>query len=265
MNILDQIIADKKGEVEKAKASKTIKVLEQSKLFSRPVPSFRNALLQPGPSVIAEFKRRSPSKGFINETAEPEVVLPGYERAGAAAISVLTDPYFSGNIHDLEKAAGCVGIPLLRKDFIIDEYQLIEAKSSGASAVLLIAAALDGNKLSELSFLAYSLGLDVLFEIHSERELDKCPERVSIIGVNNRNLETFEVDTGLSIKLAELIPPTCLKVSESGLSDPARIKELMDSGFDAFLIGETFMRSNDPGKKAGEFISAITKYISTGL
>ncbi len=257
MSILGKIIADKRIRVDLAKSSIPVSELEKGPLFRAERPSFREALRKPGPSVIAEFKRKSPSRGFINEGARPEIVIPGYEKAGAAAVSVLTDGYFDGSLDDLSTAFRSCSLPLLRKDFIIDEYQVVEARSAGASAILLIAAALEKRDLEKLAGMAFSLGLDVLFEIHNEVELEKCPQTISIVGVNNRNLETFEVNTGISVKLAPLIPDGCLRVSESGIGEPQKIFELADAGFDAFLIGETFMRSSDPGGMAFNFIHDI--------
>ncbi len=206
MNFLERIIADKRTEVARAKAIRPLRDLEHSALFNVPRPSMREALAQPGPSIIAEFKRKSPSKGDINRDASPQMVVPGYRRAGAAAVSVLTDAYFNGSLQDLSDAFGCTDIPLLRKDFIIDEYQLVEARSAGASAILLIAAALGSTELRDLAAMASSLELDVLFEVHCEEELEKCPQNISIIGVNNRNLETFAVDVATSLELAGKIP-----------------------------------------------------------
>ena len=259
MNVLEQIIAKKRVEIEKSKTLFPVEILRHSPLFNAVRPSFRASLDQPGPSVIAEFKRKSPSKGLINLTARPEDIVKAYEAAGAAAVSVLTDPHFSGTLQDLVTAFSYAGIPLLRKDFIIDPYQIFEARSAGASAILLIAAALEQDKLKELSALALSLDMDVLFEVHNEAELEKCPDNVSIIGVNNRNLETFVVNTEISMHLAGKIPGHCLKVSESGISDPGKIRTLSDAGYDAFLIGEAFMSSGDPGEEAARFINAINE------
>ncbi|HYW95107.1 MAG TPA: indole-3-glycerol phosphate synthase TrpC [Bacteroidales bacterium] len=257
MTILERIIADKRVEVASAKSAVPLKELEKSPLFTAERPSFRLNIGRPGPSIIAEFKRKSPSKGFINATAKPDVIVPGYQAAGAAAISVLTDRYFSGSLDDLVTAFSCSGLPLLRKDFVIDEYQVFEARASGASAILLIATAMGQDELNRISSRALSLELDVLFEIHSEADLQKCPKNISIIGVNNRNLETFAVNTDVSIQLLKQIPDSCLKVSESGLGDPGTIASLLRAGFDAFLVGETFMRSPDPGKQAHRFIRDI--------
>ncbi len=259
MNFLEKIIAEKRSEIEKMRLLKPLKEMENDRSFLAGRPSFRAAVASPGPSIIAEFKRRSPSRGVIHETADPAEVACKYEKAGASAVSVLTDGHFGGNAGDLIRVTQKINIPVLRKDFIIDEYQVVEARQSGASAILLIASALSKKELTDLARLAHSLELDVLFEVHHEQELEKCPDGVSIIGVNNRDLETFAVNTEVSLELLEKLPDGNLKISESGISDPLKIRELYGAGFDGFLIGEYFMRNGDPGRQATGFIQELVK------
>ena len=185
--------------------------------------------------------------------------MKGYEQAGASAISVLTDSFFDGKNEDLEEAFSLVGIPLLRKDFIIDPYQIIESKSLGASAILLIAAILTGEEVKEFSKIAYDLELEVLFEIHSIEELDLMAENIRIVGVNNRDLKTFGVDIQNSRKTLKHIPEHMIKVAESGINSAEVISELYRMGFDAFLIGENFMKEKDPAHEARNFINKINK------
>ena len=209
--------------------------------------------------IIAEHKRKSPSKSIINDkTALPEVVK-GYEIAGASAISVLTDTFFfGGSLDDLLLARKTVSLPILRKEFIVDPYQIFEAKAYGADAILLIAASLSKQEISAFSILAKELHLEVLVEIHGEEELEKALHpSVDMIGVNNRNLKTFEVSIENSIQLSEKIPPAFLKISESGINSPQNVKQLLAYGFEAFLIGTHFMKSAHPGNALQSFISEI--------
>ncbi|MBK8880899.1 MAG: indole-3-glycerol phosphate synthase TrpC [Bacteroidales bacterium] len=258
MNILDKIAAVKREEVKRRKVTAPVSILEKSAFFNARVPSFYEALSRPEPSVIGEFKRKSPSRGDINPAAEAAMVAKGYQDAGIAAISVLTDTeFFGGYSSDLQDVAGLVKIPVLRKDFIVDEYQVIEARSIGAGAILLIASILSKIEVERLSALAIDLGMDVLFEIHDLTDLDQLSKNISIIGVNNRNLKTFEVSIDNSMDLLNYLPKDCLKVAESGFTTAEDVKQLYKKGYDAFLIGENFMKSDDPGKAASHFISDL--------
>ncbi len=258
MNILDKIIYSKRDEVKVSKELVPVSKLEGSVFFKRKMPSFYNALAKSEPSIIGEFKRKSPSKGIINDSSDIVRVAKGYEDAGISAISVLTDyEFFGGQKTDLEMVAEFIHIPLLRKDFIIDEYQVIESKSIGASAILLIASVLSKNAIKHLAALAHNLGLDILFEIHDEEELEKIVPAINIVGINNRNLNNFEVSMDNSIKLIEYLPQNCIKVAESGLRSHNDVNQLFKVGFDAFLIGENFMRSDDPGLTASKFMKDL--------
>jgi indole-3-glycerol phosphate synthase len=258
MDILDKIIAFKKDEVKVKKRLYPISKLEDSVFFNREMPSFYEVLSKPEPSIVGEFKRKSPSKGVINFTADVDQVARGYQEAGIAAISILTDKeFFGGENHDLQKVARFIKIPLLRKDFIVDEYQVIESKSIGAGAILLIASILSKMEVIKLSDLALNLGMDILFEIHEEKDLDKMIPEIKIIGINNRNLKTFEVSMDNSMDLFHHLPLNCIKVAESGFQTYNDVKQLFIRGYDAFLIGEIFMRSNDPGMSAARFIKDL--------
>lgn len=258
MDILERIIATKKKEVGFRKQQYPVMKLEKSDLFDRKMPSFHSALKIPGPSVIGEFKRRSPSKGAINITSGVEQVAAGYEKAGVSAMSILTDnEFFGGDINDLSIVASFTGLPLLRKDFIIDEYQVIESKSIGASAILLIGSILSKPESERLTNLALSLGMDVLFEIHDEKDIEKMSHRIRIAGVNNRDLKTFEINMENSLDLLKLLPEDCLKVAESGFQTTNDVKKMHARGYDAFLIGERFMRSEDPSKEAEKFMNGL--------
>lgn len=255
MNILDQIIDNKRREVQSRKKMIPAKVYMDFPAFGMKRPSFPESLQNEYPSVIAEFKRKSPSKGVINQHADLYEIITGYTSAGVNALSVLTDrEFFGGSLCDLQDASVLSHLPLLRKDFVIDEYQIIEAKSIGASAVLLIASVLTALEVKVLTARAREFGMDVLFEIHDENELDKWYPEIRIVGVNNRDLSSFEVNIGNSIKLLEKIPAECIKVSESGISNPEMIRELHLAGFNAFLIGEAFMKTAKPWETAEEFI-----------
>jgi indole-3-glycerol phosphate synthase len=260
MNILDQIVLNKKAEVIAAKNATSIHELESSALFGRQTYSFKDFLLDPARTgIIAEFKRRSPSKGIINDKVSVEAVTTGYAAAGAAALSVLTDKdFFMGTQADLFKARQANTIPVLRKDFMIDEYQVIEAKAWGADVILLIAAILTPAKIQTLASLAKSLGLNVLLEVHDLEELQRSINpNVDAIGVNNRNLADFTVSVEKSFELAEHIPDEFLKISESAISNTKVIKELKQAGFSGFLIGETFMKKEDPGAAMAEFVKGL--------
>jgi indole-3-glycerol phosphate synthase len=261
MNILDEIIRWKAVENMGRRKQKPVKALELSPLFSRKCYSLREKLIaSTTPGLIAEFKRRSPSKGLINGTADPVVVAKGYADAGALAVSVLTDEkYFGGSLADLENVRQQLSVPVLRKDFIIDEYQVLEAKASGADIILLIAAALSRYEVSHLASLAVSLGMEVLFEIHEEEELEKLCSDITFVGVNNRSLRTFEVDIRTSLNLAEKIPAGFLKISESGLTSAEEIKTLFAAGYMGFLLGEAFMHTAAPGEACKNLINELTR------
>jgi indole-3-glycerol phosphate synthase len=260
MNILDEIVLQKYKEVERCKASLSIKQLELSTYFKRKTISLRNFVLDKNRhGIIAEFKRKSPSKGIINATAKVGQVARGYFDAGASGVSILTDDnYFGGSREDLMLAREKVRCPILRKEFIVDEYQIIEAKSIGADAILLIAASLSNEQMKQFCQLAKSLGLDVLLEVHNEEELNKSLDvGADLIGVNNRDLKTFEVSIDVSKRLIQKIPKDLPAISESGIENPATIKELKSIGFSGFLIGQSFMQTSDPGKACLEFINQL--------
>ncbi|WP_457270480.1 indole-3-glycerol phosphate synthase TrpC [Pedobacter sp. UYEF25] len=260
MNILDEIVARKKEELASAKQLVKIMDLEQSIHFSRTPYIFRDFLLDESRSgIIAEFKRRSPSKGLINGMADVSEVTNAYSKAGASALSVLTDvDFFGGTTDDILAARAANNIPILRKDFIIDEYQIIEAKAWGADIILLIAGILSPTAIQKFAKTAKSLGLNVLLEVHSEAELMRsiCAD-LDAIGVNNRNLEDFTVNLQTSYQLVDLIPSDFLKISESAISDPKIIKNLKSVGFQGFLIGENFMKTENPGKAMEEFVEKM--------
>lgn len=259
MNILDQIVAYKKKEVAATKAAVSLDSLRSFSYYKQPCRSMAGSLKGSNSGIIAEHKRRSPSKSVINEKSDlPDVIL-GYQQAGVSAISVLTDTrFFGGSLTDLLLARSISHIPLLRKDFMIDPYQFHEAKAYGADAVLLIAAILDLDQVSEFAKLSHDLGLEVLLEVHGEDELiGQDLSNVDMVGVNNRDLKSFTVDLSNSRELAHHIPNRVVKISESGLSDPSSITDLRSYGFEGFLMGETFMKEADPGEAARKFITQL--------
>lgn len=260
MNILNKIVADKYKEVDLKKSLIPTKQLEASVLFNRKTSSLANALRNSENGIIAEHKRRSPSKNTINQNTNVGQVAKGYQKAGVSGMSVLTDiKYFGGSIEDLQLARASVSMPLLRKEFIINEYQILEAKAHGADVILLIAAILTKKEIKTFSELAKSFGLDVLLEVHNEEELHKSiMPSLDMLGVNNRNLKTFEVSLETSKLLSTLIPDDFVKVSESGISSIEAIQDLKQFGFQGFLIGENFMKTDNPGKSALEFIKKLT-------
>ncbi|MFN8207015.1 MAG: indole-3-glycerol phosphate synthase TrpC [Bacteroidales bacterium] len=260
MNILDEIVRWKAVENYERRRSRPMKVLESTAMFGQKCLSLHQKMVTGNtPGLIAEFKRRSPSKGLINGTADPVAVTKGYADAGVLAVSVLTDEkYFGGSLSDLEAVRKQLAIPVLRKDFIIDEYQVLEAKASGADIILLIAAALGRYELTHLASLAVSLGMEVLFEIHEEEELEKLNPDITFVGVNNRSLRTFEVNIQNSLDLANKIPADFLKISESGLSSAKEIKSLFSSGYKGFLLGEAFMHTTDPALACKKMINELT-------
>ena len=259
MNILDKIVRDKRKEVDLRKSLIPIKQLEQSVLFNREAHSLAIKLKTSTSGIIAEHKRRSPSKSVINQNLNVQDVASGYEQAGVCGMSVLTDgKYFGGALDDLLLARASCNMPLLRKEFIIDSYQIIEAKAYGADAILLIAAILTQKEIKVFSELAKSLKLDVLLEVHNEEELHKSlMPSLDLLGVNNRNLKTFNVNLETSKRLSELIPNDFVKVSESGISSVEAIKELQPYGYKGFLIGENFMKTDNPGQSALKFINEL--------
>lgn len=259
-NILDQIVARKKIEVQVAKSKNSYTKLSESEYFNRTPYSFREFLLDPARSgIIAEFKRKSPSKGIINHEAKVKKVTQAYAEAGASALSVLTDhAFFMGKKMDLVQARKANQIPVLRKDFMIDEYQIIEAKALGADIILLIAAILSPQEIKKMAQLTKSLGMNVLLEVHNIDELERSLDpQIDAIGVNNRNLADFTVSADTSFTLIKSIPDEFLKISESAISNPETIRQLKEVGFNGFLIGETFMKEADPGAAMKEFVGKI--------
>lgn len=262
MDILSRILAQKRKEVKERAELYPVKLLEKSLYFGTPPVSLRKYLLRDDKSgIIAEFKRMSPSRGIINKHASVEAVSIAYMQAGASALSVLTDAeFFGGSNADLTTARKFNFCPILRKDFIFDEYQVIETKSIGADAMLLIAAVLEPQKLRTLAALGKSLCLEILLEVHGLAELKAYPlDEVDLVGVNNRNLKTLEVDVRTSFDLAGYIPDTIIRVSESGISQPQTILELRDAGYGGFLIGEHFMAQGFPGLACADFIRRLNE------
>jgi indole-3-glycerol phosphate synthase len=262
MNILDKIIENKKIEIERSKEKFSIEFLQKEPLFYRKTISLKNALKNSErPAIIAEFKRKSPSKGEINIGAGIAETTNGYTKAGATGISVLTDTVFFGGFkEDLFIAReNNPNTPLLRKDFMIDPYQIYEARAWGADVILLIAANLESESIKELSRLAHELNLEVILEIHNKEELEKSPlEHIDIVGVNNRNLKNFaENNVNASLELAEFIPKDKVKISESCISDPETINQLKKIGYNGFLMGENFMKNVSPAKALESFMEKI--------
>ncbi|MCF7560487.1 indole-3-glycerol phosphate synthase TrpC [Sabulilitoribacter multivorans] len=259
MNILDKIVIDKRKEVDLRKGLIPVSQLENSVLFNRKTVSLTYKLRHSKSGIIAEHKRRSPSKSVINNNLNVQDVAFGYENAGVCGMSVLTDgKYFGGSLDDLLTARASCNLPLLRKEFIIDEYQMLEAKAYGADVILLIAAILTRNEIKKFSEFAKSLKLDVLLEVHNEEELQKSiMPSLDMLGVNNRNLKTFDVSLETSKSLSSKIPDDFVKVSESGISNIEAIKELLPYGYQGFLIGENFMKTDNPGASATEFIKTL--------
>lgn len=259
-NILDKIVLKKREEIALSKLKTSISELEQAPDFSRTCISLRESILNPNlTGIIAEFKRQSPSKGIINDRSTVEEVTQGYAFAGASALSVLTDEhFFGGHNRDLIAARKVNDIPILRKDFMLDEFQILEAKSLGADIILLIASILSPEQIKNFAKFSKSLGLSVLLEVHNLEELNRslC-DGLDAVGVNNRNLGTFDVSVQHSYDLVAHIPSNFLKISESGISDPQKIAGLKTAGFNGFLIGENFMKEIEPGKAMQEFVSQI--------
>lgn len=266
-DILQEIVSNKRIEVERQKQAVKLQTLLGlgSERLDRPTRSMRASLAASPSGIIAEFKRKSPSKGWLHPDATVEEVLPSYEKGGAAACSILTDSrFFGGSLGDLYRARHLVGLPLLRKDFVIDEYQLYQARVMGADAVLLIAACLSPAQCLRFAELAHLLNMEVLLEVHGEEELGHLNDSIDMLGVNNRNLGTFHTDVANSFRLAEAMQKVAgegerapLLVSESGISSPATVARLREAGFRGFLIGETFMKAERPGEALAGFIGGL--------
>jgi len=260
MTILDRIIQTKREEMRVARSVESFEsVQEKAGAVTRPVLSFSRALTDSASGIIAEFKRKSPSKGWFCAEADPCDVVAGYAAAGAAAVSVLTDrEYFGGCLDDLRMARKVAGnTPLLRKDFIVDPYQICEARIAGADVILLIAAALTVEQCAYLAAFARSIGLEVLLELHDESELVYINQHVDVVGINNRDLTSFVTDTVVSLRMAERIPQGCVKISESGISEPKTVLELRRAGYRGFLMGENFMKTEAPAEALKSFIEAL--------
>ncbi|MCT2560707.1 indole-3-glycerol phosphate synthase TrpC [Chryseobacterium herbae] len=257
MTILDTIIARKKEEIAVSKAEISIDRLKNSDFFGRKTFSLKEFVKNKS-GIIAEFKRKSPSKGIINDQVQPLEVTSAYENFGASGISILTDKdFFGGSFDDILNVRKRINIPILRKDFMVDEYQFYEAKSIGADVVLLIAACLSPNQVQEFTELAHELNLEVLLEIHTEEELKHCNAKIDLVGINNRNLKDFKVDLQHSVQLKDQLPKDVLSVAESGIYNLEDFKYLKEKGFDGFLMGEYFMINEDPAKAFEEFTLAI--------
>ncbi len=260
-DILEEIVAHKRQEVARFKQQLSERDIHRQveAMLDFRVPSMRAALVASASGIIAEFKRKSPSKGWIKEEGQADIIPLSYQHNGAAALSILTDEkYFGGSDEFIRTARHSgVNIPILYKNFVIDEYQLFQARLCGASAVLLIAADLSLPACQSLLHTAHELGLEVLLEMHSEQELDYAALEPDICGINNRNLGSFVTDVENSFRLAALLPPDAVKVSESGISNPHTVRALRAAGFNGFLIGENFMKTAAPGQALHEFISEL--------
>ena len=258
MNILETIVQYKRSEVEKAKSETGISELERGFYFNRKTLSLKESLERGNKTgIIAEFKRRSPSRGIINDRVDIIDVTTAYAESGASALSVLTDEHFFGGRNEDLVEARLNDIPILRKDFILDEYQLTEAKSIGADVILLIAACLTPKEVKRLAAFARSLGLEVLLELHDEKELEHICDETELIGINNRNLKTFEVNIEQSLIMGQKIPGDKIKIAESGISSVDDIMMFKENGFKGFLIGELFMKEADPTIAFAEFVNAL--------
>lgn len=258
--MLERILAVKAEETAIRKKRRPVETFSSSPWFDTKCISLRESLVRPGASgIVAEFKRKSPSAGDIHPDAVPEEVATGYAKAGASGLSVLTDfQFFGGSTRMLEKIKNTVsGIPVLRKDFIVDPYQVYESKACGADAILLIAACLSRDKAALLANLAKQLGMEVLFEIHHAKELIMVPAGAELVGVNNRNLDTLKTDPETSYQLAPLIPERFVRISESGINSPETVRSLRSSGYSGFLIGESFMKASDPALSCSNFIDKL--------
>lgn len=264
MDILEEIVANKRIEILQFKRQQSEHAIHQEveQLLGTPVASLKKALCESDTGIIAEFKRRSPSKGWIKENGKATVIPLSYERNGASAISVLTDAkYFGGeDRYIMEARESGVSLPILYKNFVIDEYQLFQARLCGASAVLLIAACVSYAQCRMLMAIAHEIGLEVVLEVHAESELGYVDLLPDVCGVNNRNLGTFVTDVQNSFNMAKKLPNDVCRISESGISNPKTIAELRQAGYNGFLIGETFMRTNAPGETLYDFIQNIKSH-----
>lgn len=257
MTILDKIIERKKEEVAAAKLRISLDRLKDTSFFGRPTYSLKESIKNKS-GIIAEFKRQSPSKGIINNNVQPLEVVSAYENSGASGISILTDhDFFGGDLNDILTVRNDINIPILRKDFMIDEYQFYEAKSIGADVVLLIASCLSPDQVQEFTELAHQLKMEVLLEIHTEDELKHFNSEIDLVGINNRNLKDFKVDLQHSVQLKNQLPKGVLSVAESGIYNLKDFQFLKEKGFDGFLMGEYFMKNTDPAKAFEEFASQI--------
>lgn len=261
MNMLEQIVNRKYQEVKKRRVHYSGSVLEKSNFFRRKPLSLKNAIMTEASSgVIAEFKRRSPSRGIINESASAGKICTGYLAAGSSAVSVLTDQeFFGGSMDDLTEVRSMVNCPVLCKDFIIDEYQVIEARASGADAVLLISDILPPDRIDKLFRFIHSLGMEALIEVHNKKHLSSIPQDAGLIGINSRDLGTFDVSLSHSLELADLLPGNVVKVAESGIKTIEDYSNLKKAGFNGFLIGELFMSSADPAERCKSFIESAMR------
>lgn len=259
MTILDKIVANKRIELAEMKKDLPLAEIKQSAYYTREGISLRKSLTGSKTGIISEFKRKSPSKGFIKEGAKVSEIVPGYEASGASGISVLADKdFFAGGAADVKEARGCVKkTPILFKEFLIDEYQLHLAKASGADVILLIASIMDKATCHFLAKEAHNLGLEVLLELYESEEANYIIPEMDIVGINNRNLKTFEVDLDSSIRLCNKIPDCYLKISESGISNPETVKRLRGEGFCGFLMGENFMKQENPAEGLKKFITEL--------
>ncbi|MDO9257439.1 MAG: indole-3-glycerol phosphate synthase TrpC [Bacteroidales bacterium] len=261
MNKLQEIVIEKRKQVEEDKLLVPLELLEQSIYFHRECASLKEYITRKDKSgIIAEIKKKSPALGAINAEIKVEDLAKAYEQAVVSAISVLTDAKFFGGCNaDLIAARENTICPILRKDFVIDKYQIVEAKSIGADIILLIAAILTKEEIAQFTELAHKLGMEVILEVHASHELEKVYKNVDVIGVNNRNLETMQIDIATSKSMSKLIPAGFIKISESGIENPEIVLELKQYGYDGFLIGSHFMKHTDPGKACEEFIEQINK------
>jgi indole-3-glycerol phosphate synthase len=259
MSILDEIVSYKHYEVEVRKQNTPLERLQASNYYTRSTYSLAAAIeSNKGKAIIAEFKRRSPSKGIINNQADALQTVTGYAEAGAVGISVLTDEkFFGGSTADLIRVRDKITAPILRKDFIVDSYQIHEAKAIGSDVILLIAACLTPEQLHDFSLIASSIGLETLFEIHQPEEIEKLPPHARLVGVNNRNLKSFEVNLNHAMQTAKLLPSSCLKIAESGIHSVHDAILLAQAGFDAFLIGEYFMKHSSPNQACKAFLNEL--------
>ena len=257
MNILDKIVENKKLEIAEARKRTSVEEFKDSAYFHRGTFSLKESL-KSGSGIISEFKRKSPSKGIINDKANVLDVAVSYEKFGASGISILTDEvFFGGELEDLLNVRKEINIPILRKDFMIDEYQFFEAKANGADVILLIASCLSPIQVQEFTDLSHELGLEVLLEIHTEEELQHFNKNIDLVGINNRNLKDFKVDLQHSVNLKNQLPSGVLSIAESGIYSVEDFKFLKEKGFDGFLMGEYFMKNENPGVAFEEFVSTI--------